>query len=300
MTKRILVGLLLFFASCSPMTAKISEPTRDTVPSKTLAMPPTSNPTITPTFSVTAIPNQTWTPRPTFTYDEGIDMLKIWFAGTDNCLLPCWAGIIPGKTNWEDALYIIRPLESVIKLDAEVNVDCVHGKCSYISWSVIPTERGILSSIYPEQIIDYIMLETIDSDHMASLSLQNIFIKYGKPKILLFSTDPEQPGQKFLELLLVYPEMQFLIKYSKYAKLNGNNLESCEGDSYIKLVVLDNSEQLLSLDAIANSVETRDFHIGAWYKSAEDAVGMTIDTFFETFRKPNPPCIISPSSVWQP
>ncbi|HSM72113.1 MAG TPA: hypothetical protein VK851_11275, partial [Anaerolineales bacterium] len=206
----------------------------------------------------------------------------------------------PGITSWEEAKHILNPLQQTIKLKPESNVDCVYGKCSFISWSRLPNERGVLSSLYPENIIDYIMLETIEPGHLTLISLQNILAIYGKPTILLISTDPDQPGQKFLELILVYPEKQFLIKYSKYAEINESNIESCGRDSYIKLVILGNSEQLRSLDAIANAVETKDFHVDIWHKTVEEAIGISIETFYKTYKIENAPCISTPINIWQP
>jgi hypothetical protein len=300
MNKRILIILVFLFVSCSPLIREMPDPTNDTSPSSILAMTITPKPKITstPTFAIN--PLQTWTPLPTLTQNDAMQMLSAWFAGADSCRLPCWAGITPRRANWEEAVHILSPLQQAVKLRAESNVDCVYGKCSFISWSRTPDERGILSSIYPENIIDYIMLETIEPSHMTLLSLQNILSIYGEPAILLFSIDPDQPGQKFLELLLVYPEKQFLIKYSKYAELNGDHIESCGEDSYIKLVVLDNSKQLMSLDAIANAVETKDFHVDIWHKSAEESIGMTIDEFYRIYKELDAPCIITPISVWQP
>lgn len=300
MNERIMIILAFFFVSCSPLTTEASEPTKEVILASTLTTTATTRPTTTSTLTFAEHPSQTWTPLPTLTYDDGMQLLSAWFEGADYCRLPCWAGITPGLTNWEEASYILGPLQQTVKLEAGSNVDCVYGKCSFISWSRTPEERGVLSSIYPENIIDYITLETIEPSHMGFLSLYNIMSIYGIPAIVLFSADPEQPGQKFLELILVYPEQQFIIKYSKYAEIIGENLESCGADSYIKLVALDNREQLMSLDAIANSVETKDFHVDTWHKSVEVAAGMTIDTFYETFSKENAPCIVTPIKVWQP
>ena len=302
MNKRTL-SILIFsfvFAGCNPMTTETTEPTKSIFLTRTPSTVVTPKPPITPTPSLTAIPSQTWTPLPTITYEDGMQLLSAWFEGADYCRLPCWAGITPGQTSWEEASHILDPLQQTVKLEVGSNVDCVYGKCSFISWSRTPDESGVLSSIYPENIIDYLTLETIEPSHMVFLSLSNLLSVYGKPAIVLFSTDPEQPGQKFLELILVYPERQFIIKYSKYAELSGENLESCGVDSYIMLVVLDNQEQLMTLEAIANSVETKDFNVDVWHKSLEDATEMTIDTFYETYKNSGAPCITTPVSVWQP
>jgi hypothetical protein len=302
MNNRTLSILIFFFVfvGCNPVTTETTEPTKSNLLTKTPTVVVTPKPVITPTSSFVVMPSQTWTPLPTLSHDDGMQMLTAWFEGTDYCRLPCWAGITPGETNWEESWHLLQPLQRTVKLESGTNVDCDYGKCSFISWSRAPIERGILSSIYPENIIDYIMLETIEPDHLIALSLRNILSIYGKPAILLFSTDPDQPGQKHLELILVYPERQFLIRYSRYAEISGENIESCGQDSVIKLVILDNQEQLASVDVIAKSIETKEFYVDVWHKSVEESTGMTIDAFYDTFSKDNAPCIVTPIMLWQP
>ena len=48
---------------------------------------------------------------------------------------------------------------------------------------------------------------------------------------------------------------------------------NCGRDERIEMIILDNKEQLLSLDAINNAVETRDLHLDARYKTVEEATG---------------------------
>jgi hypothetical protein len=130
--------------------------------------------------------------------------------------------------------------------------------------------------------------------------LQSILKQYGKPAIILFSTEPDLPGDLFLEMILVYPDNQFIIKYSKYAKLSDGHVLSCGQDSAIELIILDNNEQLLSVDKIADAVETEHLHVDTWRKPVEVATGLNIDQFYETFRKANAPCVTTPINVWRP
>jgi hypothetical protein len=308
MKRRILVLaiFLLTLTSCTVPTAATSKPTETLLPasSPTLNIGPTN--TVEATSTVVSATNVTaspvWTALPTISTTAGLQALYSWLEGKDECLLPCWAGITPGQTPWDEAKYLIEPITGFTKLSFFQNESCDFGECSEISWS-LPSPgdgHGYIYSKLPENTIHAIIVEITDPRLVEGLSLQNVFSKYGKPSLLLLSTEPDQPGQKFLELILVYPERQFLIKYSKYADLKDNNIESCGTDSYIKLVVLDNPDQLMSLEAIANSVETKDFHVDIWHKSVEEATSMTIDSFYDTFREANAPCISTPINVWQP
>lgn len=199
------------------------------------------------------------------------------------------------------AMHSLQPLEGIAKLRFALNDDCIFGKCNWISWSLLNLAdgHGYIDGKYQENKVNFIQLEISESDLVKSLSLEYVLRQYGKPTLLFFSTEPDLPGELFLELILVYPDQQFVIKYSKYAKLSNNEVVSCGQDSYIELIILDNKEQLISVDSLANAVETEHLHIDVWHKSVEESLGMNMDTFYETFSKENAPCITTPINVWR-
>lgn len=225
-----------------------------------------------------------------------------WLAGMDGCRLPCWAGITPGETSWAIAEQLIESISGVAKVETFRDEICTFGECNEIRWSLNNpiVGNGYVYSKLPKNKIHSIQIEVGTLELLKALDLKNILEQYGKPAILLFSTDPDQPGQKFLELILVYPERQFAIKYSKYAELSGSKMVSCGKDSNIDLIILNNKEQLMSLDSIASAVETRNLYVDVWHKSVEEASGMTIAEFYETFKKAGAPCITTPVEIWVP
>jgi hypothetical protein len=193
-------------------------------------------------------------------------------------------------------------MNSFSMMDVYIEEDCTFGRCNEITWA-LPSDlntHGYVYSKLEENLIHTVLLQVVDPALVKALKLPNILKQYGKPAIVLFSTEPDLPGDVFLELIMVYPENQFIIKYSKYAELKNNQVVSCGQDSHVSLTILDNKDQLMSIDAIANSVETNDLHVDVWHKSPEEAIGMNIDKFYETFRNPDAPCITTPVSVWQP
>jgi len=54
-----------------------------------------------------------------------------------------------------------------------------------------------------------------------------------------------------------------------------------------------------TLFSIANAEETKNLHVDVWHKPVEDAMGMSIDTFYETYRDSDS-CINTPVNIWQP
>jgi hypothetical protein len=103
-----------------------------------------------------------------------------------------------------------------------------------------------------------------------------------------------------MEIVLVYPERQSVIKYMKATELKGDKVENCGRDERIELIILDNKEQLLSLDAINNAVETRDLHLDARYKTLGEATGLSMNSFYEAVSVSSDFCISTPVNIWTP
>lgn len=263
-------------------------------------LPPIQTLTPASTFTPTHTALPTWTPLPTIEPDKGFQTLYEWFEGTEDCRLPCWAGITPGETNWEYAKQLIGATNGFLNLRTFLDETCTFGKCNEIAWSLHLDPHGYIYSVLPENEIHALIIEISTPEFLNALSLQKVLSDYGKPAILLFSTEPDLPNYDSLELILVYPERRFIIKYAKHAEITEEKVESCGIDTHIKLVVVDNQEQLASLDAIAQAVETKDFHVDVWHKSVEEAAGMTIDQFYETYRSADAPCISTPTKLWIP
>jgi len=185
-------------------------------------------------------------------------------------------------------------------LEVRLDKPCIFGNCNYVTWAFL-SDLNTFGNVYTKldgNKVHLIQLQIVDSNLVKALNLQDILNQYGKPTFLLFSTEPDLPGDIFLELTFVYPEKQFLIRYSKYATLSNDQVISCGKDSYIELIILDNSEQLMSLTTIANAVETKDLHVDVWHKTVEEAMGITIDKFYQIYSKTNAPCISTPTKVW--
>lgn len=305
MKKFRVVFLFIFLVGCSSnqvisLTATPNIVLTPTPFSTQTVIPPTQTLTPTSTFTPTLTSLPTLTPLPTIETDKGFQTLYEWLEGTEDCRLPCWAGITPGETTWEYAKQLIETTNGFLDLRTFLDEICTFGKCNELAWSLHLDPHGFVYSTFPENEIHTLVVEISTSDFSKSLGLQKILNDYGKPAILLFSTEPDLPNYASLELILVYPERQFIIQYNKYAKITEEKVESCGIDNHIKLVVVDNQEQLESLDAIAQAVETKDFYVDVWHKSVEEAMGITIEEFYETYRKADAPCISTPTKIWIP
>ena len=306
------VLLLLFLVGCSsnqipPATIPGVTATSSPLPTDTI-VPPTQ--TLTPITS-TPLPAFTsaplLTPLPTFSSTEGVEKLRLWIEGVFDCLLPCWGGITPGKTSWQEARQILEQMSEFASVNVSENISCSFGVCSGVGWSLYPetVAEGIFYTKFPENTVHLININiqnegTKKTNFLRNIQLQDVFDWYGAPAVLLFNVETDLAENRFMELILVYPERQFVIKYIKNTELVDDKVVNCGKDERIELIILDNKEQLMSLDAIANAVETKGLHLDSRYKTVEEATGMTDNSFYEAINAFNDFCISTPVNIWPP
>ena len=304
--------LFLFLIGCSSgQTASptaISEVLPSSSPSPTETILPAQTLTATSTLIPVLTSPPPWTPLPTFSSTAGEETLKTWVQGTFECLLPCWGGITPGKTSWQEARQIVEQLSGFSRVNISENLSCEFGGCNGIAWSLYPNTiaEGAFYSKFPENNVHLIKINIQNEGNAQKINLlrnaglQEVFLWYGLPPIFLLTVETDQAEDRFMELVLIYPERQSIIKYAKNTELIDNKVTNCGQDQQIEFIILDNTEQLASLDAIANAVETRDLHIDGRYKTVEEATGITPNSLYDAISALRDFCISTPVEMWTP
>jgi len=302
------VFLFLFLVACS--SNEIASPTTNSnvllssspVPSEAIAS--TLTPIPLPLFTAAPL----WTPLPTFSSTAGEETLRIWIQGTSECLLPCWGGITPGQTKWDEARQIVKQLSGFARVNISENISCEFGECNGIAWSLFPNTvaEGAFYTKFPENVVHLVQIN-IQNEGKAqkinlvrNIGLQEVFRWYGLPPIFLLNVETDQAEDRFMELVLVYPERQSIIRYVKKTELIDNKVVNCGQDHQIEMIIVDNKEQLASLDAVANAVETRGLHIDNRYKTVEEATGVTPNSLYDEISAFNDYCISTPVDMWPP
>ena len=104
----LLVGctaqMIPYTSTATASTGITFTPLPDVKPSETATL------THTPTNTPTLIPTLTWTPLPTLSAEAAHAKIKELLKTNGGCELPCWWGIIPGKTAWPEALHFLTPI----------------------------------------------------------------------------------------------------------------------------------------------------------------------------------------------
>lgn len=311
--KKVQAIILIFLvAGCSsnqPPATTISTipPASSPLPAETaLPASPTFTPTSAPSPLLTSPP--LLTPLPTLFSIEAEEKLRLWIAGVSDCLLPCWGGITPGVTTWPEARQVIEQMSGFATVNVSDNISCEFGECNGIAWSLYPNTlaEGVFYTKFPQNTVHLIHINIQNEGNaqkinlLRNIGLEEVFKWYGFPPIFLLTVETNLADNRFMKLVLVYPEIQSIIRYSKNTVLVDGNVTNCGQDQQIEMIILNNKEQLATLDAIANAVGTRDLHIDERYKTVEEATGVSANTFFEMFSTESDACISTPVDMWTP
>jgi hypothetical protein len=133
--------------------------------------------------------------------------------------------------------------------------------------------------------------------------LPAILSEYGPPSevmVTVWPKDPERPDIKFtaFSLALYYPEQGIFVEYVSPVEERGKYYAGCPTETDIHLTVWDPESGMTLKDIIekAGSMIIYDY-----FKSLEEATGLTIDEFFEKFNDPeNTACLETPVELWPP
>lgn len=272
----------------------------------------TSTSTVVPstaTFisTVTVAPLSTWTPLPTLTNENSfLDFIS--FTKNSICTFPCWAGIVLGKTTWDEAIFALRPMEAVATLEILPNEESRYGRVNTIDWYLYGGDFRAEGKFLTGDKVNLIRMSLESfSDNIPSYSLplperfnmQSALIEYGAPSmVFIYTFIHDEQGPLPFSILLVYPENNFFIIYKRDAKLSGNTVAACDSDYYLELAVVDSVDKLISTDAIANTPETESIGIENW-KPVEQVLNISPEKFHEIYSSSSSECIIFPVSLWQ-
>lgn len=166
------------------------------------------------------------------------------FLSGEPCGPPCWRGIIPGETEWNDALNIVEDdatlsdLETRSSDDTEV-IGAIWGQADGDSCCQMYSETG--------DLVDIIILQTAPTH-----TLGEVVDTYGDPTYLIGETLSGNQGV----FTLFYPDQQMLI----YAFIAGEEGEISATSEIIGFAYF-------SADRMSLLTQTNDLHTWEGYQS---------------------------------
>lgn len=211
----LLVLSLQILAACSNNAQPEIVDTPSVVKNTEVVVTPTPIPTLTSTPSPM--------PLPTLTAQEKIDRVAELQKDNGGCTYPCWWGITPGLTTWEEAEAILSPIESK-KLTFTVENGM---KKYYLEFPEVSQNMIVELYVQDKGIVDVIRIS-------GNYSMVDFLQSYGSPKEIWISSDGIVPGPSTFRIAFFYSEKGIMAAY-----LGKSGLISLGGVEHIKMCVTD-------------------------------------------------------------
>lgn len=271
---------------------------------------PTDQFTITPTpmrtVSSTSVPlilstptiGSTWTELPTLTDSKADFQMQSWLTVNQNCLFPCWGGITPELTTWQEAKQLLRSTVDIKQL-AE-NITCTFGPCNDIEW-VSRNQLGIRGGLSSksDNLVYWMIID--GNKPIPGYRLDRVLSEYGIPEKVFIHTNtfllgPDNPS---LEITLSFPAYQTIIRYTWKAKIVRENVVGCIQDGLIHLDIKPTPRPWAD-DYIKNEIYgTTDISFSL-VRPIEEVTEIDTKDFYEEFNTINGnECISTPSKYWR-
>jgi hypothetical protein len=221
------------------------------------------------------------------------------------CRLPCWWGIVPGKTRWEEVHAFLSPM-----LTAEsVTNDYLSFIDPASSWDAEDPMLPNLEMYVRDSIVQDILVDPVSGKYLTELDIPHIFEAYGKPDEIYLRVFNYETA-RLIQIFLHYPSLRLTIQYNYFLDIHPT----------IRLCSLDQAEHAdfylwygdLATDFWygSRSVAEGDFYAIAaragWYPTSNkilalsEATDLTVEAFYEMFRQPieYATCLKTPTSLW--
>lgn len=286
-----------------PATRILAEQTSPPVMvTQTPILAPSSIPTATPTMEATITETLTPTPTPTLTDTELRQLALELLENNNGCQLPCWWGITPGQTTWDTAYELIRIFDR-IPHRFTVNSEYV------IYEPVIPLpselfEYDEVGHIYSvrngivESIEMPISRGELPEGYLTQYALPAFLTTYGPPAEVWVSTYRaafEYDDLPFFAVLF-YPEQGIVASFNVNGFRQGDFVQGCLQERPVSYLVLLPSGLNMTFEQVVGDASA----FNREYLSLEEATGMEVMTFYETFKdSDNTTCLETPANLWR-
>jgi hypothetical protein len=269
------------------------------VPTFMLPSTPTSIPSATPTLMP-----PTWTPLPTLSLGDARNLVANLLENNAGCLLPCWWGIVPGETTWQEAYSMLAPMAIDI---GDYDLPDRPGMPDRRRRSVdVPTPQEVpyASVLFHAYItIDGIVaeIEIYNYDLAPAYFLPAVLNTYGIPDGIWIRTFCcEDRGSRPFVLDLFYSNQGLLFEFSGgHSEDMGDTLRVYPQAMDSPFIYLWDPRMEMTCDAATD--EFLDVINLPHPLPLQEAAGMDVETFYNYFSDPNSINYLeTPDEIWPP
>lgn len=310
------LALLLVSCNTSSSTTPFSQTTTPVI-SGILATPdfqPTQTPPIattspisifnpTPIMINTPLVQETPTVLPTLSAAEAKAFVLELTENNGDCLLPCFWGFTPGKTLWQTAEPLLTTFAYKISYgSSDGSFSDIPDGNSFPAWVYLYfPEISPVPVSYTFTVQDGII--TMIKAHILptpGYALPAILDTYGQPdEVWLLTAKAPREGFLGFTLTLFYEQHGFMMTYGSQGVIENGKVRSCFPATTfdeLALATWPPHEKITYEEAVSR---TTSFWPTEYERSLEEATGMSIDTFYETFKNSAAPvCLETPTELW--
>ncbi len=302
--------LTLFLTDCGlqnnttqpPITTLTASPLINTPTVISLTPSPTDQSTQTPTL----------TPIPTLSEQDALETFINLIEKDSECNLPCWLGVTPGQTKFEEVENIFSQFSAIASTDfslqsAYIRVffpnfeTAVHDTVT----EVYPASDGkvlkvlVYAGVDPKGIYENITFSNPEYQKMwQRYFVPGIFTSYGPPEKIFLDTTrvvADTPGPYPFALWIVYPEQGFLIRYDGVNSKIGDEIRICPMQSSIEIKIW--YVERSNYEEFMKNAEAGGISLGP--QPIEEVTDFSIESFYEKFRSGTvDTCFETPASIW--
>jgi hypothetical protein len=306
--------ILIFILSACAQSAIETE----SVPARTSTAPlPTPSAVFTPTSRLLSpTPSSTFTVVPTLPAEEAYDLLANWLQNNNECQLPCWAGLIPGKSlsleayskltafsSIADFVDLIYPTGGLVPIaypsgTLEIRIDVmVHSKADRRTIQVIAISTRTLHELEPGSS-EYVYNAPAYNELLRAYTLSGILSKYGSPTDIWVRADIYNTGtQETFSITFLYPEKGIFVRYNMLAERIGDQIRGCPSRSFVDLWLL-SPEDAGDYQEILLSKNVRWEGNWPYTTPIQEAASMSIESFYQLYNESTDMCLETPLSIW--
>ena len=275
-------------------------------------IPATPSPT-----GITPEPAPSQTLMPTLNATQRVETFRELLETNGGCRLPCWWGIVPGQSTWDetqDQLSHLGWQDVATSLDsgATMHDTYVSGGFNIEVMDIYDNQSSeifnIISLVERTNIIESIHIQSLGWPNPPVFNIlwkaympREILRTYGEPDRVWLYTDPILMGDRHsYDLWLIYDQLGFILKYNGLLQISGENFRICISNSGEQITTLklhlQSPEDPTPLELMGNLVSFEDRGI----LSIEAATELTKKEFYEMLTQSDESvCFDTPMSVWK-
>lgn len=297
-----ILWLIIVLGGCRPfsfVSPTITVSTKPPLPTLTIqkSLTESSSTQPTPYATITIQQNETnsdtWSPLPTLSTEEAARQIDKLMKTNGNCELPCWWGIQPGKTTWQDARTVLYPIAGAMDDDSPLSDQ----SSTYIETLFDASKNIHISAMFYVRDLLIQEMEIRPHPYSQQFHQKDILSEFGVPEIIYINIIKDQRDS--FGVAFYYPQKGIFALY------NSKLLQPTE-DELMKLCMKDIEYMQLNLwspeeYSFENSRDYIFNQYGGNFFSIDDVSDYTPQKYTDTEieKGDSDTCILVPIKYWE-